>query len=47
MTSSAGDLDSSTYLIAAPPSVSATALTIGGGPGVPEDQIRPEGFSGY
>jgi ferredoxin-NADP reductase len=42
-----GDLGSSTYLIAGPPPmVEAVAKTLAD-LGVPEDQIRPERFSGY
>jgi ferredoxin-NADP reductase len=41
------DLKSSTYLIAGPPPmVEGVAETVAG-TGVPEDQIRPERFSGY
>jgi ferredoxin-NADP reductase len=43
----AGDLDSFTYLIAGPPKMVESMEEIVSGQGVPEEQIRPERFSGY
>jgi ferredoxin-NADP reductase len=41
------DLDAYTYLIAGPPGmVEAMETTLAEG-GVPEEQVRPERFSGY
>jgi ferredoxin-NADP reductase len=42
-----GDLDSSTYLIAGPPPMVDSVTEGLAGAGVPEEQIRPERFSGY
>jgi ferredoxin-NADP reductase len=42
-----GDLGSSTYLIAGPPPMVEAVTKMLADAGVPEDQVRPERFSGY
>lgn len=42
-----GRSGSSTFLIAGPPPMVKAVAEALGSAGVPEDQIRPEGFSGY
>ena len=42
-----GELDAFTYLIAGPPTMVEAIEEILSGEGVPEDQVRPERFSGY
>jgi ferredoxin-NADP reductase len=42
-----GDLGDFTYLVAGPPGMVEAMVEMLGEAGVPEEQIRPEGFSGY
>ena len=42
-----GDLGDFTYLIAGPPGMVEAMVETLGEAGVPEEQVRPEGFSGY
>jgi ferredoxin-NADP reductase len=42
-----GDLDSYTYLIAGPPGMVEGVTGTLEEAGIPEDQIRSQGFSGY
>jgi NAD(P)H-flavin reductase len=42
-----GELDSFTYLVAGPPAMVEAMVEMLKGAGVPEEQIRPDRFSGY